>query len=177
MFGGVDCSYSQQHNQLCGEYGVKGVPTIRTFAATAAAKRGGHSKAGTYEGPRETIAITQAATALLPQENVHAVTDATHDGFLRKFPGLGHALLFTSKPTTTAMYKALALEYNKRLVFGEVRQTKLSVATVKRYKVTKFPTLLVVPSGGGDPMVHTGGARHIPLSFFFDKFAKDRTEL
>lgn len=56
---------------------------------------------------------------MLPQENVITVSDATQESFMRKFPGLAHVLLFTKKATTTAMYKALALEYRKKMVFGE----------------------------------------------------------
>lgn len=173
-FGGVDCTYSQAHNQLCGEYDVKGVPTIRTFAAT---KRGKRETPGFYEGAREMRPIISYATAMLPQENVHAVSDATHDRFLRIRPTKAHALLFTSKTETAAMYKALALEYDKKLLFGEVRRTKLSAAVVSRYKVDTFPTLLVVPAGGGPASKHTGRLSHISLSFFLDKFVQQHDEV
>jgi len=66
--------------------------------------------------------------------------------------------------------KALSLEYRNRIYFGEVRATKLSSGVISKYGVKKYPTLLVVKADG-TVVTHTGGASHMSLSFFFDKFA------
>lgn len=119
-FGGVDCSFSQQHNQLCGEYGVKGVPTIRTFAA------------------RDSLHL---------EASDHGNVQGTGVGV----PQAGRVRRGTADETLRRDGEALGIK--------------------------KFPTLMVVPKGSSEPVIHTGGLSHISLSFFLDKFAKGRDEL
>ena len=91
-------------------------------------------------------------------------------------PQKTHVLLFTSKLQTTAMFKALSLQYRKHIVFGEVRKTKSAAQTISKYSVQTFPTLLAIREGGSS-VKHTGSASHISLSFFLDKFVAPKTEL
>jgi DnaJ family protein C protein 16 len=51
-------------------------------------------------------------------------------------------LLFTDKKTTPAIFKSLSKKFLDKLVFGEVRHTEAEL--VANFKVTEFPTLLVV---------------------------------
>ena len=64
-----------------------------------------------------------------------------------------HVLLFTNKPSTSPLYKAITLGYKNRLVMGEVRQvgsgSGSNADVVEKYQVTKFPTLLVVDAEEG----------------------------
>jgi hypothetical protein len=53
-----------------------------------------------------------------------------------------HVLLFTDKKTTPAILKSLSKKFLDKLVFGEVRHTETEL--VEKFKVTEFPTLLVV---------------------------------
>lgn len=55
-------------------------------------------------------------------------------------------LLFTDKPVSTILYKALSIAFAGRLRFAEVRPAAAEVA--EAYKVTSYPTLVVVKVGG-----------------------------
>lgn len=76
-----------------------------------------------YNGARTPKAMADAALALLPN-HVSVVTAKSHADFLSKNAELPKALLFTAKSSTTALYKALALDLKGRMALGEVRAKK-----------------------------------------------------
>lgn len=76
-----------------------------------------------YNGARTPKAMADAALALLPN-HVTVVTGKGHADFLSKNTELPKALLFTAKSSTTALYKALALDLKGRMALGEVRAKK-----------------------------------------------------
>jgi len=53
-------------------------------------------------------------------------------------------LLFTDKKGTPLIYKALSVNFKNKLFFGIVRLDEEILK--KKYKVTKYPTILVVKS-------------------------------
>jgi len=68
---------------------------------------------------------------------------------------LAHVILFTSKTSTTPLFKALSAEFKDRLLLGEVQAT--DAAIVSKYNVDKFPTIVVIPKEeGSEPIVYTG---------------------
>ena len=132
-YAAINCD---EHNGLCGEYGVKGFPTLKIFGANK-------KKPSEYQGERTAKGVSQALLELLPP--VTQVTADNHAKFLAAAPGLPKALLFTEKPATAPMLKALALEFKGRLLIGEVRPGK-GGPLFDTYKVTFFPRLLVLPA-------------------------------
>jgi thioredoxin-related protein len=70
------------------------------------------------------------------------VTEQNFDSFIQRDATKYHVLLFTEKKTTPAIIKSLSKRYLNKLLIGEVRQSEAEL--VEKFKVTKFPTLLVV---------------------------------
>lgn len=162
----MDCS-TQAGNQLCGQYQVKGVPSIKVFPGTAQLKSKG--SVSDYNGERKARPIAQAATDALPVKYIQTVTVASHQAFLQRSPHLARVLLFSSKAHPTAMFKSLSLEYRGRLLFGLVPKSAQNAALIEQYQVSNYPLLLGI-SLDGEVRRHTGSLSHLSLSFFLSKF-------
>ena len=51
-------------------------------------------------------------------------------------------LIFTERKTTAPLFKAISKTYKDKLLFGEVRKSETEL--IEKFKVTQFPSLLVV---------------------------------
>lgn len=60
---------------------------------------------------------------------------------------LPKALLFTDKPTTTPLYKALSVDFADRMLFGEVKKSVKEA--VEAFGISKYPTLVVLTPDSG----------------------------
>lgn len=58
------------------------------------------------------------------------------------------AILFSDKPKTPLIYRGLSNHFYDRMLFGEVDNTE--TALLNRFKVTKFPTLLIYQTHDND---------------------------
>lgn len=81
-------------------------------------------------------------------------------------------LLFTDKTTTAPLFKALAQRYADRgLFFGEARK-KSADALIKKFEVTKFPSLMIVQRGDTgkiDVIDYFGALKAVELEQFLNK--------
>eukprot|EP00899_Mesostigma_viride_P021660 jgi/Mesvir1/29496/Mv19746-RA.1 len=159
-FGAVDCD---EHKGLCGEYGVRGFPTLKIFGVD---KR----KPQDYQGARDAKAMAEAGLAQLPSSGVKQVAAAKLTQFLSTEPGLPKALLFSSKTSTPNLYKALSLTFKGRMVLGEVR--KKEQALVDKYEVADFPTLLVLSDDGEVVAKFDGSISYESVVAFLEQYAK-----
>jgi protein disulfide-isomerase A6 len=155
--GKVDCTVEQS---LCAQYKVEGYPTLKLFLP------GG--KVVPYNGDRSPRAMADFAIENL-QSTVSKVTtvDALNT-FLEKSADLPHVLLFTSKATTPPVLKSLSMRFKKEFVFGEINQKNKEV--VDQYKVDAFPTLLLVPSAGAEPVRYEGAIKPEALIEFLNQY-------
>ena len=64
--------------------------------------------------------------------------------------GLPAAVLFTKSSKTSSVFKAVSVEYRKRLLLAEVRGTKPNDALGRRFAVRTFPALLTLAGDEGD---------------------------
>jgi len=165
--GAVNCDEQQE---LCGSFGVKGFPTIKFFPSTfkeVPNKKGAyHKEPEDYNGARTAAAIVNFAVSKLPSFFT-SVTSANHDKFLSQ--DLPKVLLFTNKDKTSDLFKALAVDFHHGLLLGEVKHTDKKL--VDLYKVTTFPTLLVLQDSG-EHVVFEGKLGHDALFKFLEPFAK-----
>jgi hypothetical protein len=161
-----------------------------TRASRAAAQAPGPSAAATHatpsapaapttpSGERGARAIASAVTDLLTERHITAVS--SEGDLARLAPALGKGgegegkgagsggsgaglaavLLFTDKPKTTVLAKALSTTYAGRLAFGQVQK---GAAAAEALGVTEYPTLMVVKvrrrrEGGGRVLRGPGAA-------------------
>mmetsp|Transcript_13517 Transcript_13517/g.28741 ORF Transcript_13517/g.28741 Transcript_13517/m.28741 type:complete len:170 (-) Transcript_13517:2369-2878(-) len=59
--------------------------------------------------------------------------------------GLPQVLLFTAKPNTSPLTKYLSTEFRRRILLAEVRTTKPNQDILKKYGITDFPAIVVIP--------------------------------
>jgi len=84
------------------------------------------------------------------------------------------AILFTNKMKTPILFQSLALQYSKRILLGEVKDSVTEV--VSKYNIEKFPSVVVFNKDTTEPIVYDGIMKHQGISEFFDKYAPPATE-
>jgi protein disulfide-isomerase A6 len=76
--------------------------------------------------------------------------------------------LFTDKSTTTPLYKALSVDFQDRMLFGEVKSS-VKEAT-EAFGVSRYPTLVVLNPQSG-VVQYDGKLKHDALHEFLDEHA------
>jgi protein disulfide-isomerase A6 len=168
--GAVNCD-DDANQRLCGNYEVKGFPTIKLFPSKLTEVKGGViKKPEDYNGARSAGAMANFALSKLPNF-VSPVTSKNEEKFLSK--ELPKALLFTNKDKTSDLYKALAIDYRNRMELGEAKHN--DKALVEKYNVKDFPTLLVLKDGA-EPIKFEGKLGHQLLTKFLEPHAAPKKE-
>jgi protein disulfide-isomerase A6 len=160
--GGVNCD-DESAKELCGVYEIKGFPTIKVFPAERTTKRPAKTPSE-YQGGRTAAAIVQFATGKIGNF-VKTVTTSNADEFLKN--PLNKVILFSDKPQTTSLYKAVATEYKGRLAVGEVKKSESSL--VEKFGIKSFPTLIVLK--GEEQITYDGKLKIDAINEFLSKFA------
>ncbi|CAO3580656.1 unnamed protein product [Absidia cylindrospora] len=180
----INCD-EDSNKPLCGQYDIKGFPTIKTFRPSVS-KKGTRTKYPTdYQGPREARPLVDHLLSMQPS-NVRLIKgDASKvkskasiflDDFLEtENSTLPKVILFTDKPTTTPLYKALSVDFgNGRLLMGEVKKAEKKVLDI--FGINKFPTLLVLKPGEDSQLsVYDGKLKYQPLYDHLSTFALEST--
>lgn len=148
----VDCD-DDENKGLCGQYGVKGFPTIKVITPKTN-KNGGRSIAASdYNGERTLKAIADHVTSFM----ISNVKKITSPELMNDFLGVQNAtskvLLFTKKGATSALYKALSTQFEE-VKFAQIRDNQ--VDTVETFGIKEFPTIVFLPGGDGDSKVYQG---------------------
>jgi len=166
--GAVNCD---NEKQLCGAFGIQGFPTVKIFPWSTVPSPNGEPGQVTkepvdYNGQRSASSLARAAIDMIPNF-VHKVDAKAEEKFLGN--SLGKVLLFTDKKSVPTLFKALALEYRNRLHFGCIKSSEKEL--VEKYKVEKFPTVLVLPKGEETQVAFDGKVGFDPLNTFLKKYA------
>lgn len=106
-----------------------------------------------YQGPRTAKAIVDAVVDKIPN-HVTRITSKELDGFLSQNNDTAKAILFTSKGTTSAMYKALAIDFLGSAKFAQIRDKEKEAA--EAFGITEFPKIVVLPGGDAPGKVYEG---------------------
>ncbi|KAI9105767.1 thioredoxin-like protein [Phlyctochytrium arcticum] len=168
----VDCDV-ESNKPICGQYGVQGFPTIKIFGA------GVKGLPQDYQGPRTAKALVDAAVAKIPSTNIQYINGSGKRSvsladFLEQQTALSRVILVSAKPSTPPLYKALSLEFKNHLIFAEAKSTDLDV--VEKLNVTKFPAVVVIPSGSEEALPYSGTMKFAPLKKFLDEYASSKKE-
>ncbi|CBQ70130.1 related to MPD1-Disulfide isomerase related protein [Sporisorium reilianum SRZ2] len=165
----IDCD-DEQNKPTCGRYGIQGFPTLKLFPPTK--KR----LPKDYRGPRAAKDIAAYMVDALPMgakklraEELQEWADADE-----RTPKV---VLFSKKPTSSPLYKSLALDFRKSLTFAFLRGDQRPVQAAARVHLgvdvadDKLPLLIVIPSRpDGEPLdksaikVYTGALKYHELN-------------
>jgi len=143
----VDCD-DDANKQLCAAQGVQGFPTIKTFRP---GKKPGRPVVEDYKGPRTATSITEEVVNKI-NNHVTKLTDKDVDAFVEAEGA--KALLFTDKGTTSALLRSIAIDFLDVIKVGQIRNKEKSA--VEKFGIEKFPTLVLIPGAGAEPVVYSG---------------------
>lgn len=144
----INCD-EEENKSFCGGMGIQGFPTLKTVRP--AKKAGGSPIVEDYNGPRTATGIIED---VLNKVNNHVtrVADKDLDKFLEG--DKPKAVLFTDKGTTSALLRSIAISYLDVITVGQIRNKE--TAAVEKFGITKFPTFMLIPGPGQDPIVYEG---------------------
>mmetsp|Transcript_20467 Transcript_20467/g.41463 ORF Transcript_20467/g.41463 Transcript_20467/m.41463 type:complete len:407 (-) Transcript_20467:96-1316(-) len=153
----VDCG---SQKKICDEYSVTEFPTLKVIPP-------GGFGVQDYTGERTAKAI-YSWTLKFHQHFVEKVTSEDLDAFLNKNAGKYKALLFTDKGKTPLMWRGLSVDFYNKMTLGIVQKEEKGVCS--RYKVTKFPTILVVKPGQKKPIKFEEKLEYQELFEFLNRY-------
>lgn len=151
-FANIDCDV-EANKPICGRFDVKGFPTIKLFPATK------NRVPRDYQGERAGKAIIDYAVSALPH-SVRKLKAEELAPWISADPSRGKVLLFSNKPTSSPLYKSLALDFRKSMSFAFARGDQAPVTNAAR------ATLGLNIQGSGD----------LPVLVFFPPRAEGETD-
>jgi protein disulfide-isomerase A6 len=160
----VNCD-DDSNKPLCGQMGVQGFPTLKIMTPS---KKPGKPRVEDYQGARSAKAIVDAVVDRIPN-HVKKVTDKEVDQWLSQDEESPKAILFTEKGTTSALIRALAIEFLGSINVAQIRSKES--AAVEKFGIEKFPTLVLVPGGGKEHIVYDGELQKKPMVEFLSQVA------
>ncbi|KAJ5630072.1 Thioredoxin [Penicillium herquei] len=161
----VNCD-EDENKPFCGQMGVQGFPTLKIVTPS---KKAGRPNVQDYQGPRTAKGIVDAVKSNIPN-HVKRATDKDLDNWLEQNEERPKAILFTEKGTTSALIRALAIDFLDVIDISQVRNKESS--SVEKFGIEEFPTLVVIPNGGSEHKVYDGELKKQPLLEFLSEFAE-----
>ncbi|KAJ6037341.1 Thioredoxin, partial [Penicillium herquei] len=161
----VNCD-EDENKPFCGQMGVQGFPTLKIVTPS---KKAGRPHVQDYQGPRTAKGIVDAVVNNIPS-HVKRATDKDLDNWLAQNEERPKAILFTEKGTTSALIRALAIDFLDVIDIAQVRNKESS--SVEKFAIEEFPTLVVIPSGDSKHKVYDGELKKQPILEFLSEFAE-----
>lgn len=160
----INCD-EDDNKPFCGQMGVQGFPTLKVVVPS---KKPGKPRVEDYHGARSAKGIVDAVVDKIPN-HVKKLTDKDMDGWVSEEADSPKTILFTEKGSTSALIRALAIDFLGSIKVGQVRSKE--TGTAKKYGVKKFPTLVLLPGGDKEPIVYDGELKKEPIVKFLSKVA------
>jgi protein disulfide-isomerase A6 len=151
--------------------GAKGYPTLKIVRPSK--KKGGRPTVEEYQGARTAKGIVDAVVEKIPN-HVRRVTDKSLEAWLKQSNETAKAILFTEKGTTSALLRALAIDYLGSVHFGQIRNKEATA--VKAFGIEKYPTFVLLPGGEKEAMIYDGELKKDAMSEFVKQVATPNPE-
>jgi len=171
----VNCD-DDNNKPICGQMGIQGFPTVKVFHPTFVDPTGNMVTKQTitdYQGPRSAKPIVDFVLGKVINvvKKINSAEDM--DTFINDTT-FTRAVLFTNKMKTPILFQSLALQYSKRILLAEVKDSLTDVCS--KYNIDKFPSVVVFNKDTTEPIVYDGIMKHQGISEFFDKYAPPAQE-
>lgn len=137
-------------------------------------KKPGKPSVEDYQGPRSAKGIVDAVVDKIPN-HVKKLTDKNFEEFLKEGNETAKAVLFTEKGTTSALLRAVAIDFLGSITVGQVRNTQK--AAVEAFGVTEFPSLVLLPGGEKEGIVFDSDLKKDALVTFLSQVASPNPDL
>jgi len=128
----MDCA---EYSKFCEKQGVKETPTVMIYPPNPV-------PAFKFEGKMEQKAISGKIARFMPDLTTKLDKDSI-DSWLTTDPSKPKVMLFSNKKSAPLMWKALSSEtvFKRTVKFGFITEDQEDI--VKRFKVSKFPTVIM----------------------------------
>jgi len=160
----VNCD-EEENKPFCGSMGVQGFPTLKIVRP---GKKPGRPNVEDYQGPRNAKGIVEAVKDKITN-HVKRVTDKSFEDWMAEGKSTHKAILFSDKGTTSATIKAVAIDFLGSLNVAQIRDKEK--ASVERFGITKFPTLILLPVGEEEHSTYDGDMTKEGINKFLSKVA------
>ena len=161
----INCD-EETNKPFCGSMGVQGFPTLKIIRPS---KKSGKPVVEEYQGPRSAKGIVDAVVDKIPN-HVKRVGDKSLHDWLKEGNTTSKAILFSDKGTTSALLKALAVDYLGAIQVAQIRDKEK--AAVEMFGITSFPTFVLLPGGNRESIVYQGEMKKAPMILFLSQIAK-----
>ncbi len=146
--------------------GVQGFPTLKIIKPS---KKSGKPIVEDYQGPRNAKGIVDAVIDKMPN-HIRRLGDKDVEEWLKVGNETSKAILFSDKGTTSALLKALAVDFLGRVSIAQVRDKEKGA--VEMFGVQKFPTFVLLPGGDRESLVYDGEMKKQPMVVFLGQIAE-----
>lgn len=160
----INCD-DDANKPFCGQMGVQGFPTLKTIKPGS---KPGRPIVEDYQGERSAKAIAEAVVDKIPN-HVKKLQDSTIDKWLADSASSTKAILFTEKGTTSALIRALAIDFLGSISVAQIRSKE--TAAVEKFGVSDFPSVVVIQADGSPHTVYSDEMKKQPLVDLLSKFA------
>ena len=92
------------------------------------------------------------------------------DNFLNERVNLPKCILFTEKKGNPLIIKALSVAFDKKIDIGVVRTSESAIVT--KYKIKKFPTVMVLTVGERKQKIYEGAIKYKDLFDWVNVFSE-----
>ena len=145
--------------------GVQGFPTLKIVKPS---KKAGSPIVEDYNGPREAKAIIDTMVGKIPN-HVKRIADKDLEAFLSEGNSTAKAILFTEKGTTSALLKAVAVDFLGSITVAQIRSKE--TAAVELFGVSTFPSIVLLPGGDAQGIVYEGEMKKDAIVAFLAQVA------
>lgn len=159
----VNCD-EEANKPLCGSMGVQGFPTLKIVKP---GKKAGKPIVEDYQGARSAKAIVDAVVDKIPN-HVARLKEGELEAWTEKSGP--RAILFSDKGLVSALLKALAIDFLGGVEVAQIRNK--DTQAVEKFDVKKFPTLVLLPGDGKDPIKYDGDMKKEPMVAFLSQAAE-----
>jgi len=144
--GSVDC---KAFRTICDKEDIKEYPSYKVYPPTPMP-----AFLVPQEGGLETDTLKKAAYRYIGNRVVE-INSNNAQTFIQDNPMQPKMLLFTETKSAPMVFRALSTYFDKTLEFGMVKKEEADLA--KQYKVTKFPTFMLIKNKE-KPIIYDGNS-------------------
>ncbi|KAI9684585.1 MAG: hypothetical protein M1822_005673 [Bathelium mastoideum] len=160
----VNCD-DEDNKPFCGSMGVQGFPTLKIIRPS---KKPGKPTVEDYQSARNAKAIVEVVVDKI-NNHVSRITDRTLDEALAEGNDTARAILFTEKGTTSALLRAVAIDFLGSVNVAQIRDKEKNA--VDTFGIEDFPTLVLLPGGDKEPIVYKGELEKDAIVEFLSQIA------
>lgn len=150
---------------FCGKMGVQGFPTLKIVRPS---KKPGKPTVEDYQGERTAKAIVNAVKDKVPN-SVKRVNDKNLDEWLQENKDSAKAILFSDKGIVSATLRALAIDFAGLVSVAQIKKSE--TAAVDKYRITEYPSLILLPAGSETPVKFEGKVEKAAMVDFLSQVA------